>query len=89
MWQEKVLKELIIKIIEADRENLKLISALMDLDIHVENKAFFSNYKILKEMIDLEFLLQTIESYEKEEITVQQLGDILYEHIEKNKANKV
>ncbi|MBE7105763.1 hypothetical protein P4U03_30885 [Bacillus mycoides] len=89
MWQEKVLKELIIKMIEADRENLKLISALMDLDIHVENKAFFSIYKILKEIIDLEFLLQTTESYEKEEITVQQLGDILYGHIEKNKANKV
>ncbi|WP_274606757.1 hypothetical protein [Bacillus sp. TH50] len=43
----------------------------------------------MKEIIDLEFLLQTTESYEKEEITVQQLGDILYGHIEKNKANKV
>ncbi len=42
MWQEALLKKTTFKkIIEADRESLKVVMALNDLDIHVENKTFF------------------------------------------------
>ncbi|AJG79596.1 MULTISPECIES: hypothetical protein [Bacillus cereus group] len=83
MWQEKVLKNFISKMIEADRESSKIVAILMDLDIHVENKAFFSIYNILREIIGLECLVPNIESYENGDITLEQLENILYEHIEK------
>ncbi|MED3126361.1 hypothetical protein [Bacillus wiedmannii] len=89
MWQEKVLKNFISKMIEADRESSKIVAILMDLDIHVENKAFFSIYNILKEIIGLECLVPNIESYENGDITLEQLENILYEHIEKNIADKI
>ncbi|PHF04933.1 hypothetical protein HFP64_27730 [Bacillus sp. AC79A.1] len=89
MWQEKVLKKLISKMIEADRESFKIFAALMELDIHVENKAFFPLYNILKEIIGWECLVQTMESYEKGDITLKQLENILYEHIEENMADEV
>ncbi|MEM5672230.1 hypothetical protein KXJ78_27175 (plasmid) [Klebsiella grimontii] len=89
MWQEKVLKNFISKMIEADRESSKIVAILMDLDIHVENKAFFSIYNILREIIGLECLVPNIESYENGDITLEQLENILYEHIEKNIANKI
>ncbi|EJR73540.1 hypothetical protein [Bacillus cereus] len=87
MWQEALLKKLLLKIIEADRESLKVVMALNDLDIHVENKTFFSLYNILRDMIDQDYFIEVLDSYEKGEVTLEQMGDVFYQHIESKHTN--
>ncbi|CAM4258280.1 hypothetical protein BAMA_04385 [Bacillus manliponensis] len=87
MWQELLLKKLILKIIEADRESFKVVAALSDLDIHVENKTFFSLFNILRDMIGEDCFIEVLESYEKGEVTLEEMGDIFYQRIESKHTN--
>lgn len=87
MWQEQVLKDLILKIVKADREGFKILSALSDLDIHVENKALFSLYNILMDMIDADYFTEVLDAYEKGEINLEEMRNLFYKHIENKHIN--